>query len=306
MELKIAKKRRDVGEIVFIVTMLIIPIIAFLFFYVYINFNSILMAFQIPLNDGLGSYNWGFDNFVEVFKKITDTDEDLLFYLRNTVIFFVQDTFVSLPLSLAICYFIYKKIALYKSFRTIIYLPIIITTTIIATLFKGMIEAGGPYRALCDMLDVVPPDTFVYDERYALKTVLFFTIYSGLGGRFVLFGGAMNSIDPGIIDAGKIDGVGPFRELVSIIIPCIWPTLATMILLCFTGVFTASGPLLLFDKGDYGSNTISFWIYKITTRSSSGSGESFELASAVGLMFTILSLPIVFVVKKLTKITEDM
>lgn len=305
MDLKIAKKRRDVGEIVFIVTMLIIPIIAFLFFYVYINFNSILMAFQIPLYDGLGSYNWGFDNFVTVFKKITNTDENLLFYLRNTVIFFVQDTFVSLPLSLAICYFIYKKIALYKSFRTIIYLPIIITTTIIATLFKGMIEAGGPYRALCNMLDVVPPDTFVYNEQYSLKIILFFAIYSGLGGRFVLFGGAMNSIDPGIIDAGKIDGVGPFRELVSIIIPCIWPTLATMILLCFTGVFTASGPLLLFDKGDYGSNTISFWIYKITT-GTGGSGESFELASAVGLTFTILSLPIVFVVKKLTKITEDM
>ena len=305
MELKIAKKRRDVGEIVFIVTMLIIPIIAFLFFYVYINFNSILMAFQIPLYDGLGSYNWGFDNFVKVFNQITNTNDNLLFYLRNTVIFFVQDTFVSLPLSLAICYFIYKKIALYKSFRTIIYLPIIITTTIIATLFKGMIEAGGPYRALCDMLDVVPPETFVYNEQYSLKIILFFAIYSGLGGRFVLFGGAMNSIDPGIIDAGKIDGVGPFRELVSIIIPCIWPTLATMILLCFTGIFTASGPLLLFDKGDYGSNTISFWIYKITT-GTGGSGENFELASAVGLTFTILSLPIVFVVKKLTKITEEM
>jgi ABC-type sugar transport system permease subunit len=198
----------------------------------------------------------------------------------------------------------YKKIAGYQAFRTIIYLPVIITTTIFATLFKGMLEAGGPIQMICGRLGIEPPSTFVNSEDYALKTVLFFVIYSGIGGRFVLFGGAMNSIDPSIIDAGRIDGAGPVRELVSIIVPCIWPTLSTMLLLCTTGIFTASGPSLLFDKGDYGTSTISYWIYEITS-GSGGSGESVELAAAIGLIFTILGLPIVLVVKKLTGITED-
>ena len=297
-------KKKDVGAIIFLVSMLIVPIAAFLFFYVYINFNSILMAFQIPLYDGLGGFEWGLDNFVKVYNQFTNTEEDLLFYLRNTVIFFVTDTFVSMPLSLIICYFIYKKIKGYQAFRTIIYLPVIITTTIFATLFKGMIEAGGPLQMLYGRWGMKPPAIFVNNEEYAMKTILTFVIYSGLGGRFVLFGGAMNSIDPSIIDAGKIDGAGPWRELVSIIVPCIWPTLSTMLLLCTTGIFTASGPSLLFDKGEYGTNTISYWIYKITS-GSGGAGESVELASAIGLVFTILGLPIVLVVKKLTGITED-
>lgn len=297
-------KKKDIGAIIFISLMLIVPILAYLFFYVYINFNSVLMAFQIPLYDGLGGFEWGFDNFVKVYKQFTSTDENLLPYLLNTVIFFVTDTFVSLPLSLIICYFMYKKIAGYQIFRTIIYLPVIITTTIFATLFKGMLEAGGPIQMICGRLGIEPPSTFVNSEDYALKTVLFFVIYSGIGGRFVLFGGAMNSIDPSIIDAGRIDGAGPVRELVSIIVPCIWPTLSTMLLLCTTGIFTASGPSLLFDKGDYGTSTISYWIYEITS-GSGGSGESVELAAAIGLIFTILGLPIVLVVKKLTGITED-
>ena len=297
-------KKKDIGAIIFIGLMLIVPILAYLFFYVYINFNSVLMAFQIPLYDGLGGFEWGFDNFVKVYKQFTSTDENLLPYLLNTVIFFVTDTFVSLPLSLIICYFMYKKIAGYQIFRTIIYLPVIITTTIFATLFKGMLEAGGPIQMICGRLGIEPPSTFVNSEDYALKTVLFFVIYSGIGGRFVLFGGAMNSIDPSIIDAGRIDGAGPVRELVSIIVPCIWPTLSTMLLLCTTGIFTASGPSLLFDKGDYGTSTISYWIYEITSGSGS-SGESVELAAAIGLIFTILGLPIVLVVKKLTGITED-
>ena len=297
-------KKKDIGAIIFISLMLFVPILAYLFFYVYINFNSVLMAFQIPLYDGLGGFEWGFDNFVKVYKQFTNTDENLLPYLLNTVIFFVTDTFVSLPLSLIICYFMYKKIAGYQIFRTIIYLPVIITTTIFATLFKGMLEAGGPIQMICGRLGIEPPSTFVNSEDYALKTVLFFVIYSGIGGRFVLFGGAMNSIDPSIIDAGRIDGAGPVRELVSIIVPCIWPTLSTMLLLCTTGIFTASGPSLLFDKGDYGTSTISYWIYEITS-GSGGSGESVELAAAIGLIFTILGLPIVLVVKKLTGITED-
>ena len=297
-------KKKDIGAIIFISLMLIVPILAYLFFYVYINFNSVLMAFQIPLYDGLGGFEWGFDNFVKVYKQFTNTNENLLPYLLNTVIFFVTDTFVSLPLSLIICYFMYKKIAGYQIFRTIIYLPVIITTTIFATLFKGMLEAGGPIQMICGRLGIEPPSTFVNSEDYALKTVLFFVIYSGIGGRFVLFGGAMNSIDPSIIDAGRIDGAGPVRELVSIIVPCIWPTLSTMLLLCTTGIFTASGPSLLFDKGDYGTSTISYWIYEITS-GSGGSGESVELAAAIGLIFTILGLPIVLVVKKLTGITED-
>lgn len=303
---KIIKKEKDKSTIIFIVTMLIVPIISFLFFYVYINFNSILMAFKV-YNPTLKEYEIGFGNFETAINKITNatanTSDNLFAYLGNTFIYFIQDTFINMPLSLVICYFMYKKIALHKVLRVIIYLPIIITPTIVSILYRYIIEPGGPLYALCLQFDLPYPEanTFINNSEYALGTVLFYSIYSGLGARFVLFGGAMNSIDMSVIEAGKLDGVSPFRELVSIIIPCIWPTFATMILISFTGVFTASGPSLLFDpKGEYGTMSISYWIY---LKATSGAGAP-ELASATGLIFTLLGLPIVFIVKKLTKITE--
>lgn len=129
-------------------------------------------------------------------------------------------------------------------------------------------------------------------------------LYTGIGGRFVLLGGAMNTIDPGIIDAGKIDGASPYRELVSIIIPCIAPTLATMILLGATGIFMASGPSLLFDQGRFGTQSINYYIYSITI-SGGDSSASTELAAAIGVIATLFTLPIVMVVKKLTRIMEE-
>ena len=297
------KMKKDIGAVFFIVTMLIIPIISFFIFYIYINFNSILMAFQEPLFDGKGGYRWGFGNFVKVYEKFSTPGvaDNLGVCLRNTIIYFSQDMFVSLPLSLIICYFTYKKIAGYQAFRTIIYLPVIMTAPIMAELYTRIIEPGG----ILSMMGIEPKGGgFFYGAESSLKPILFYILYTGIGGRFVLLGGAMNSIDPSIIDAGKIDGASPYRELISIIVPCIWPTLATMILLSSTGIFTASGPLLLFDQGRNGSNSISYYIYEMT-KTDSGADASRELAAAIGIIFTMLSLPIVMIVKKVTRVTEE-
>ena len=105
---KIVKKGKDLGATIFIIAMLIIPIISFLFFYVYINFNSILLAFKDPLEGNLG-----LQNFETVFSHFTNVDGKFLSYLRNTLIYFCQDTFINMPLSLIICYFIFNKSTIY-------------------------------------------------------------------------------------------------------------------------------------------------------------------------------------------------
>ncbi|MBQ3492758.1 MAG: sugar ABC transporter permease [Clostridia bacterium] len=296
------KRKADKMEIVFIISMLILPICAFLLFYVYINFNSILMAFQRPTYDGTGAVEWGFTNFKMFFDSLNGVDSDVLLALRNTLIFYFTNILIKLPLSLIICYFIYKKLLLAKVHRAIIYLPNIITGTIFATLYKYMVGSGGPLFAYWEQIGVDPIYLFA-DSDYAMPGMLIFTIYTGLGGNFVLLGGAMNAIDTGMIDAGKIDGAGPFRELVSIIMPTIWPTLSTMILMSSIGVFTADGPLLLFTQGQYKTMTLNFWIFGMTT--GIGAVTDYEYASAVGLIFTILGLPIVFAVNKILGVTKE-
>ena len=299
---KIINKKTDKVQSLFIFSMLVVPIAAFLFFYVYININSFLMAFQRPIYGGSGGVKWGFDNFTMFFSSLSGVNSDILLALRNTLIFFCTNIFIKLPLSLIICYFIYKKLLFGKAFRAIIYLPNIITGTIFATLYKYMVGSGGPLFAIWESMGVDPIYLFA-DSDYAMGAMLIFVIYTGLGGNFVLLSGAMNAIDNSVIDAGKIDGAGPFRELVSIIMPCIWPTLGTMILLASIGVFTADGPLLLFTQGQYKTMTLNFWIFGMTT--GIGSTTDYEYASAVGLIFTLLGLPIVYIVTRITQVIKD-
>ena len=76
-----------------------------------------------------------------------------------------------------------------------------------------------------------------------------------------------------------------------------------MILLSSINVFGADGPLLLFTKGQYRTMTLSFWIFGMTT--GIGSATDYEYASAIGLIMTLLGLPIVYAVTRITKITKD-
>ena len=60
------KKMKDTG---FILLFLAVPVANFLVFWLYVNFDSILLAFQIPQSDG--SIEWGLDNFRRFFSEFS-------------------------------------------------------------------------------------------------------------------------------------------------------------------------------------------------------------------------------------------
>ena len=67
-------KKRKAMDALFYASFMIVPVIAFLVFYVYVNIDSFVMAFQKPENGKLVFA--GFDNFKWVFEKIKNGSVD--------------------------------------------------------------------------------------------------------------------------------------------------------------------------------------------------------------------------------------
>ena len=281
---------------IFILTMMAPAIIGFLVFYVYVNFNSILMAFQIPTN---GKIEWGFENFGGFFRELGRPDSLFMSGITNTLVFFLTG-FIGLFLSLMLCYFIYKKIAGYRVFRFIFYLPNIIMGTVTVSLFKYVIEVGGPIDQLLKALGAEGIPMLLTSSKYAMQTLVFYNLFFGLGGSMILLSGAMTAVSGDVIEAARLDGVGWIREMFQIVIPLIWPTLQVMLLTSVVGITTASGPILLFTQGRYDTYTISYWIYEQVMNSA-----QLEMASAIGLMCTIITFPIALGVKNLLNRVSD-
>ena len=182
------------------------------------------------------------------------------------------------------------------------FMPSIMSAVVLTMLYTKILGIEGPiaqgYQHLFG-LEKVPE--FLADSKYATFAILIYTIWTGFGTNLLLMTGAMGRIPEDVLEASYLDGITWYKELVSIIIPLIWPTVTTLIVLTFVGLFTASGPILLFTKGEYETSTISYFIFQQVYFG----GGNVNYAAAVGMFFTLISVPIVLTVKKLMERWQD-
>lgn len=285
------KKR---GQLIFLICMLALPVAQWLIFWLYVNIQSIALAFQDPH----GAFTWG--NFTLFWEELhATTGKTIGVAVLNTLIYFAVGILIQLPGALLISYFLYKKIWFNKAFRVIFYLPAIISGVVMVAAYRSLVDPGGPLEALVELCGGhLPPEGLLANSNTATLMIVLFVIWTGFGGNMLLFGGAMARVPIDVLEAARLEGCGPFRELVQIILPLIWPTICTMLIFTFTGIVNSSGPILLFTNGDYETTTINFWIFlKVYGQQGSGAGGEFGIVSATGLCFTLITVPIILIVR---------
>ena len=290
------KKRKKIewSRIVFIVSMLAIPIISWLIFWLYGNFNMILMAFQTPTGE------WTFRNFVTFWHDLTAPYSEVGVSVRNTFLYFGLNVLMILPIGTLIAFFIYKKIKGHKVFRVLIFLPAIIPTIVMVTAFKETIKPWGPLASLGIKF---PEAGLLAEPNTATPTVMFYCLWTGFSTIMLLMCGAMARIPTELFEAAKLDGCGPFREFFSIVVPLIMPVLSMQIIFSLTGLLSASGPILLMTGGAAETSTLNYWIFINTQRGTAASG-AYNIVSATGLVFTFIAVPIIMLVRWLSEKIE--
>ena len=298
--MKKGKFKKD--ALIFNFVCMLIPVLQWCVFWLFINAQTISLAFRNPLTnefDFTRNYKWLWMFQLNIKRTSTAFEGSLLQGLKNTMLSFGITLAITFPLCLVIAYFIYKKIRGYKVFRIAFYLPAVIPAIVLTTVYKDITQSG----AIIDKIfHNVPPSGLLNDSSTALGAVIVFTVLCGFTTNVLLFSSGMARIPVEVIEAAKIDGVGPLREIVSLIIPLIWPTLTTQIILAFTGMFNAGGPVMLLNGGKYGTMTIAYWLfYQIAGDGRSGAMTSSGpyIVSAVGLALTMVAVPIVLLTRKL-------
>ncbi len=279
----------------FIISLIIVPLLQFAIFYLYVNFNSFVMAFQ-TIEEGETVFS--LDNFRMLFDELGDSASTAMVSLRNTGIFFVQGFITGIITGFVITYFLYKKIPLSGPFRILLFIPSLLSAVVVTTLFKNVVEINGPiayYMKKFMHLDSTP--LLLGEKKYALKTLLFYNIWFGIAGNMVLYMGAFNRIPKDVLEYAKLDGVGWVREMVQIVVPLMWPTIVTLITVQFTGIFGASGPIFLFTQGKHNTYTIAYWLWEKVYLAVNPDSPMLNYASAIGMFFTLVALPIVFGVR---------
>ncbi len=296
------KKRNLLKERAFVYGIVAIPIITWLVFYVSINFRSIIMAFQLRDTDpvtGQQTTYWTLDNFKNIWKDLTKGDQgDLLLATRNTFIFFLLGQ-VTFPISFMTSYFLWKKVPLHGMYRLLFFIPSILSSVVWTNIYREMIGVNGPIAQFAQWItQSEEPFTFLTDNRYALSAVIGYSLWFSLTGNFVLYSGTLTRIPKELEEAGQLEGITWWQELWHVVVPLVWPTISTVWLMGLMGIFGASGNILLLTGGAYNTNTLSHFLFTRVYNVPEFS-NLYNYSSALGLVMTMLTLPIVFIVRKL-------
>lgn len=290
------KKRKKIEptRVWFMIAFLAIPTINFCVFFIYTNIDAFFMSFQKPTYvDGSLTLEWTLEQYQKVFSDFMNNGI-LWLALKNTLSYYVVGTFITFPLSVLLTYFIYKQIAGFRIFRFIFYLPTIITSAAMAMLVKYSLQTGGPVANIVESFG----GTWTYpytDPTRAHPTMLLQGVLFGLGGSLVLYGGAMNAINKEMLEAGELDGCTWFTELIYLVIPSIWPTMSTSLILGLAGILGSGGSILVYTKGSYNTMTLSFMLYDLVAGISGT--KDLHYASAVGMVMTLMIFPVVMFVR---------
>ena len=267
--------------------------------------DSFSLAFK-TLEDGKEVFS--FEQFENIWKSLTQGINLVDGFkigtaFKNTMLFFGSGMLVSFPLSILASYFIHKKIAGYRFFRVVTYLPSVVAGAALVMMYRYLIDHGGLIHKIFQLTNTADAvyQAPLTDPSTAIWTILIYNVLCGLGTTIVVVSGAMNSLSPEMLEAGEIDGCNWFQELIYLIIPGVWPTLSTIIILTTAGCLGSSGPILAFTKGAQETETLSYLMYHLTLKGRT----SLYLPSAIGLIMTVITVPIVFTVRKLVTPNDE-
>ncbi|GHU99871.1 sugar ABC transporter permease [Clostridia bacterium] len=301
----------------FIVLMLAWPIAHFLVFWLYINGRTLLLTFQQLDRYGTitgepMSYYWvGFENFVKTFKSFffpvgNGGDIVLRRAFLNSLTAFPLNVLVLLPMAYVAAFVFFKKIKLENYFRVMFYLPSIISIVILTMLYKYMFNTQfGPIDMLWKALFGSSPEWFdvTVKSNTIWPLIYLFCMWAGLSGNVLLISGAMSRVPAEILESGQIDGVGFWRECFQLVLPLVWPTISTLIVMGTMGIFgfMMQPYLLAGEGGGYAGQTMTISLYIFTiVRLNSSKGAAVS-AATTGMMFCVLLTPFVFLLKWLTE-----
>lgn len=287
--------------------LMFIPLLQFCIFYIGVNFQSILLAFQEydPIN---GKFNFLdgniFQNFKDIYLVYTVKSNYMGPALKNSLILWFFTAVCGTGIAIFFSYFIFKAKKIGRFYRFILFLPSILPAILLANIFKCLSKDVLPL--LFGWQDVLNSDS----PSVRLTTVIIYSVFLGFGTQVLLYSNAMEQISPSVLEAAQLDGVKTMEELFLIILPGIMGTVSTFMIATIAGAFTNQANLYNFYGDsiltDYpAANTLGYFMFVIAQPGGRFGRAYYGFASALGLCCTAVAIVPTILVRRFSKKFEE-
>lgn len=258
-------KKRKIKNLPLYIMM--VPGLIYLFVNNYIPLAGLVIAFKkLNYNIGIFKSPWvGFKNFEFLFKT-----KDAFIIFRNTIgynfVFIVLGTIFSLIVAILLSE-VTNKIAL-KGYQTIILIPFLLSSVLISYIVYAFLatDTGFINNGILEALGKKPISWYSKPAYWPVILTIVY-LWKSFGYTTILYYASIIGIDRTYYEAAVVDGASVWKQIKSITLPLLKPTVVTLVLLSIGKMFYSDFGLFYQVPMDNGllynaTNTIDTYVFR--------------------------------------------
>lgn len=282
--------------------LMLVPVLYYIVFR-YIPMAGNIIAFRrYRAGSSIFGDNWSGTKY---FKQFIG-DPSFWRAFRNTLTLNITYLIFRFPMTLIFALLLneIKNIHWKKFVQTVSYLPHFISMVIVAGMIRELLSTNGPVNHVIEFFGGTAV-TFVALPEWFSTIFVASGIWQSLGWGTILYLAAMANINPSLYEAAEVDGAGHFQRVWHITLPCIMPTITTLLILDIGGLVGSGGSFekvfLLYNPMTYETaDIVSTYVYRMGLGSA-----NYSYATAVGLFEGIINFVLLSIANYISKKTTD-
>ncbi|GDY11254.1 hypothetical protein LBMAG53_01310 [Planctomycetota bacterium] len=236
----------------------------------------------------------GFDQFIRIWSAPGFLSEIIPRTLLYMVIVAVGAVFIALLLALLLNLPLRSN----KVYRTMFFVPMVTSVAavnvIIICLLGGKDSILNQALIGIGLISASGAVDLLNTASVAIFTVMGVAIWYALPHNTIICLAGLQSIDPALYEAAKLDGAGAWRRFRDVTIPQIRPIMTIVLFNALVGAAMAFTTVYTLTRGNNGTEVVSTYIFRMGIDKSLGNVPDVGYASALGIVYALLLLILTF------------
>lgn len=201
----------------------------------------------------------GLDNYARVMR-----DDQWWSSVVNTLQFGFGRLIIEVPVAMALAYVFFRGVRAGVVYRTIVFLPHVLSAAIIGIIFAFLLrDVGGPVNQVLGGFGI-DPIAFFGDAQNAMVSLIGVGVWANVGIIMLLFFAGMATVPKELLEAAELDGAGHWSTFRHIMLPMLLPVTRVVVLITIIGILRSFDLVkTLSDGGPNGATEVMFtYLYR--------------------------------------------
>ena len=245
--------------------------------------------------------NGGFQHFINFFK-----DEEFFNVMANTLGISILKLVFNFTLPIIFFFFFneVRNMRFKKAVQTITYMPHFLSWVVLGGILTTWLGDGGLFNEILINLGILKESVaFLAYPKYFWAITVISDLWKELGWSAIIYLAAIAGIDQEMYEAAKVDGASRWKQIWTITLPSIAPTVTIMFILAVGGLLNTNFDQILVLNNPLNaprSNVLDIYVYQTAMR-----GMRYSYASAIGLFKSVVAFILLFIANQVTKKLND-